>query len=76
MDTGNALIPLDFSSRSSLDDRANAAEAQLVVESRRGSRVRPWHLVNVLKADDADNGDWLVSGVGFDEVSGARPSTC
>ena len=36
LDTGNALIPLDFSSRSSLDDRANAAEAQLVVESRRG----------------------------------------
>ena len=71
LDTGNALIPLDFSSRSSLDDRANAAEAQLVVESRRGSRVRPWHLVNVLKADDADNGDWLVSGVGFDEVSGS-----
>jgi len=70
-DTGNALVPLDFSSRSSLDDRANAAEAQLVVESRRGSLVRPWHLVNVLKADDADNGDWLVSGVGFDEVSGS-----
>ena len=42
-----------------------------MVESRRGSRVRPWHLVNVLKADDADNGDWLVSGVGFDEVSGS-----
>ena len=71
LDTGNALAMLDFSSRSSLDDRANAAEAQLVVESRRGSRVRPWHLVNVLKADDADNGDWLVSGVGFDEVSGS-----
>ncbi len=33
--------------------------------------MRPWHLVNVLKADDADNGDWLVSGVGFDEVSGS-----
>ena len=71
LDTGNALAMLDFSSRSSADDRKNAAEAQLVVESRRGSRVRPWHLVNVLKADDADNGDWLVSGVGFDEVSGS-----
>ena len=72
LDTGNALIPLDFSSRSSLDDRKNAAEAQLVVESRRGSRVRPWHLVNVLKADDADNGDWLVSGVGFERGIGQR----
>lgn len=68
---GRELTVLDFNSRSSLDDRKNAAEAQLTVEVKQGAKVRPWHLVNVTKADDADNGSWLVNGVGFDEVSGS-----
>ena len=68
---GRELAVLDFNSRSSLDDRKNAAEAQLTVEVKQGSRVRPWNLVDIRKADDADNGTWLVDGVGFDEVSGA-----
>ena len=68
---GRELAVLDFNSRSSLDDRKNAAEAQLTVEVKQGSRVRPWNLVTIRKADDADNGSWLVNGVGFDEVSGS-----
>ncbi|MEZ5119657.1 MAG: CHAP domain-containing protein [Candidatus Nanopelagicales bacterium] len=71
LDVGTELAALEFSSRSSLDDRTNAAEAQLSVEVRRGSRVRPWHLVSITHADDADRGDWLVSGVSWDEVSGS-----
>src|SRR5574343_247023 len=49
----------------------NAAEAQLTVEVKQGAKVRPWNLVTISKADVADNGSWLVNGVGFDEVSGS-----
>lgn len=65
------LNVLNFSSRSSLDDRNNAAEASMTVEVERGSKVRPWHLVDVTRADDDDNGTWLVSDVTFDEVGGS-----
>lgn len=67
----DALTMLGFSSRSSLDDRTNAAEASLTVESARGMRVRPWHRVDVSRADPADDGLWLVDGVSFDETSGS-----
>src|SRR5574343_638697 len=58
---GRELAVLDFNSRSSLDDRKNAAEAQLTVEVKQGAKVRPWNLVTISKADEADNGSWLVN---------------
>ena len=69
--TFSGLNVLEFSSRSSLDDRQNAAEASLTVEVAAGSKVRPWHLVDVTRADDEDNGPWLVESVTFDEVGGS-----
>lgn len=71
VDAPRTLTALTFSSRSSLDDRDNAAEASLTVEAWRGAKVRPWHRIAVSKADDADNGTWLVDSVTFDEVSGS-----
>ena len=65
------LSALTLSTRSSLDDRKNAAEAQMTVEIATGAKVRPWHKVNLTRADDADQGLWLVSDVTFDEVSGS-----
>lgn len=65
------LSALTLSTRSSLDDRKNAAEAQMTVEIGTGAKVRPWHKVNLTRADDADQGLWLVSDVTFDEVSGS-----
>lgn len=67
----NVLSVLNLSSRSSLDDRRNAAEASITVEAATGVKVRPWHRVDLSRADDADNGIWLVSDVTFDEVSGS-----
>lgn len=67
----NVLSVLTLSTRSSLDDRKNAAEAQLTVEAATGAKVRPWHKVNLSRAADADDGLWLVSDVTFDEVSGS-----
>jgi len=67
----NVLSVLTLSTRSSLDDRRNAAEAQLTVEAATGAKVRPWHKVNLSRAADADDGLWLVSDVTFDEVSGS-----
>lgn len=67
----NVLSVLSLSSRSSLDDRRTAAEASMTVEVATGAKVRPWHRVDISRADDADNGTWLVSDVTFDEVSGS-----
>ncbi len=67
----NVLSVLTLSTRSSMDDRRNAAEAQLTVEAATGAKVRPWHKVNLSRAADADDGLWLVSDVTFDEVSGS-----
>ena len=59
-----------FTSQSSPDSRESAAEASLtVVAGTGGRRLRPWHLVDVQGADDADEGIWLVREVSFDEVS-------
>ena len=59
-----------FTSRSSLASRESAAEASLTVVAGTGGRaLRPWHLVDVQGADDADEGIWLVREVSFDEVS-------
>ena len=69
------LIPLDFSSRSAWTTGPNAAGRNWWWSPAAGRRCGViWS--NVLKADDADNGDWLVSGVGFDGYRAARPSTC
>lgn len=68
---GRSLSMLSLSSRSSLDDRRNAAEASMTVEAATGSQVRPWHRVDVSRADAEDNGIWLVSDVTFDETAGS-----
>ena len=68
---GRSLSMLSLSSRSSLDDRRNAAEASMTVEAATGSQVRPWHRVDVSRADAEDNGIWLVSDVTFDETTGS-----
>lgn len=67
IDVGNALSVTALSSRSSLDDRQNAAEASMTVEAARGRLVRPWHRVDITRADDADRGIWLVRDVQFAE---------
>ncbi len=67
LDFGSALSVVSFSSRSSLDDRQNAAEAELVVEVARGTKVRPWHKVDLSRATTVDNGTWLVDSVSFTE---------
>lgn len=67
----NVLSVLTLSTRSSLDDRKSAAEASMTVEIGTGAKVRPWHRVDLSRADDADDGIWLVSDVTFDEVSGS-----
>ena len=68
-----SLTPLEFaafSSRSSLDDRGQAAEASLsVLADASGRRLRPWHLVNIGRATSQDNGLWLVDSVGFSDDS-------
>lgn len=63
-----------FSARSSLDDRGQEASASLSVLPRGGVRLRPWHRVEVQKADRADNGVWLVTNVSFDEAKSSAVS--
>jgi len=70
--TGVVELPLTtvgFTSRESLDDRGNAAEATLTVDPGMGRRVRPWHRVDVRRCDQPDDGMWLVTNVSFDESS-------
>lgn len=70
--TGVVELPLTtvgFTSRESLDDRGNAAEATLTVDPGMGRRVRPWHRVDVRRCDEPDEGMWLVTNVSFDESS-------
>jgi len=64
-----ALQTAKFSSRSSLDDRQQAAEASLTVDAELGRRVRPWHRVTISHADPADNGVWLVGDVSYGDGS-------
>jgi hypothetical protein len=71
VDTGSRLTVLSLSSRSSLDDRRNAAEASLEVTVPRGAKVRPWHKVEISRADPNDNGLWLVESVTFDNAGSA-----
>ena len=61
------LNPLSLTTRSSIDDRGQAATATLTVESSSGWKVRPWHRVDISGADAADNGMWLVTGATRDE---------
>jgi hypothetical protein len=67
----SGLEVLGVNSRSSLDDRTNGAEASITVTAQGGSLVRPWHRVNLGRADRADNGIWLVRDVSFDTSGGA-----
>jgi hypothetical protein len=71
LDVGATLDVLAFQSRSSLDDRRNAAEASLEVTVQRGAKVRPWHTVEISRADPNDNGRWLVDAVTFDNAGSA-----
>lgn len=57
---------LSLSTRSSLDDRQEAASASVDVPLSVGFQWRPWHRVQLSGASKADNGIWLVQGVNFD----------
>ncbi len=57
---------LSLSTRSSLDDRQEAASASVDVPMSVGFQWRPWHRVQLSGASKADNGIWLVQGVNFD----------
>jgi hypothetical protein len=65
---------LSFQSRSSLDDRDTAATASLSVPFELGSKLRPWHCIDIKNAADADNGIWLVQSVSYDLSDIAVPS--
>lgn len=55
-----------LSTRSSLDDRSEAASAAIEVPYSVGYRWRPWHRVDLTGASRNDNGIWLVQDVTFD----------
>lgn len=61
------LAVVGLKTRSSIDDRTEAATATLTVEPEVGIRVRPWHTVRLLDADPADNGLWLVTQNTWDD---------
>lgn len=60
------LAMAGLQTRSSQDDRGQAATASMTVEPRDGVKVRPWHRVNITGADADDNGLWLVTNNSFD----------
>lgn len=61
------LAVVGLQTRSSTDDRTEAATATLTVEPEVGIRVRPWHTVRLLDADPADDGLWLVTQNTWDD---------
>lgn len=61
-----ALAVAGLQTRSSQDDRGQAATASMTVEPRDGVKVRPWHRINITGADADDNGLWLVTNNNFD----------
>ena len=61
------LAVAGLTTRSSIDDRQEAATATLTVESATGIQVRPWQRVRLLGADQADNGLWLVTQNTWDD---------
>ena len=60
------LAVAGLQTRSSQDDRGQAATASMTVEPRDGVKVRPWHRINITGADADDNGLWLVTNNSFD----------
>ena len=64
---GSDLAVVGLQTRSSIDDRQEAASATLTVEPEVGTQVRPWHRVRIADADPADNGLWLVTGNAWDD---------
>lgn len=67
---GDNPLVLTASSRSSLDDRQNAAEITLSVPQEVAKVIRPWHTVNLSGLTKDDNGLWLVRDVNYE----LRPS--
>ena len=61
------LAVAGLTTRSSIDDRQEAATATLTVESATGIQVRPWQRVRLVGADQADNGLWLVTQNTWDD---------
>lgn len=55
-----------LSTRSSVDDRLEAASASISVPYSVGSEWRPWHRVKLTGASKNDNGTWLIQDVSFD----------
>lgn len=60
-----------LATRSSTDDRTEAASASVEVPHSVGARWRPWHRVTLSGAAGQDNGVWLIQDVtfGVDESS-------
>lgn len=55
-----------LSTRSSVDDRLEAASASLSVPFSVGSEWRPWHRVELSGVSKNDRGTWLIQDVSFD----------
>lgn len=56
---------LGFQSRSSLDDKTQAATANVTLPYAYGIKVRPWHRMQIKGASSDDNGIWLVQDVSY-----------
>jgi cell wall-associated NlpC family hydrolase len=76
-------LVFDFDARGSAVDDANAATANMVVDSAIARKLRQWHRLRVSRAAASDNGLWLVESVNHDlhgpqgtlELSRPRRST-
>ncbi len=63
------LLGSSLTTRESLDDRTQAAEASLTLERTLGQFLRPWNLVDLVDVPDPDRGLWLVTSVSFDDTA-------